>query len=313
MTEDSTRSGGAQGFRRSVVRDARRPRFRLALGEVAVGSQARIEVTPALDVHEVLRAGQDGAAAHTLAGFGGAQLALEARRQLTHHTGRDAMALARIDEAEHHEMRQENAPVVAEARHQARPVDALGRRAQDVRDVTAVEPLALHDERLGPDHLLGRDQTYGMVEHGGLDAVAEPVVVDRGHPVARAEDHVDEVVAAARLAEPVGERQLRLAAGGGEDVEHPLDVARMHEDVEVLRVPRDARVALERVGAAHEKRHLGGVEGGHGPSVKVTGLGREMLAHGTVAPAPTPLWTPTGAAAASLVGAAGTSMIRNGG
>src|SRR5688572_31628709 len=108
MTEDSTRSGGAQGFRRSVVRDARRPRLRLALGEVAVGSQARIEVAPALDVDEVLRAGQDGAAANTLAGLRRAQLALQPRRQLTHHTGRDAMALAGIDEAEHHEMHQEN-------------------------------------------------------------------------------------------------------------------------------------------------------------------------------------------------------------
>jgi len=48
-------------------------------------------------------------------------------------------------------------------------------------------------------------------------------VVDGGHAVAGAEDDVDEVLAAPRLAEPVRKRQLRLAPGRGQHREHPLD------------------------------------------------------------------------------------------
>jgi len=60
---------------RPVIGDARRPRLRLTLGEIAVRRQTRVEVAPALDVDEVLRARQDGAVADTLARIRRAQLA----------------------------------------------------------------------------------------------------------------------------------------------------------------------------------------------------------------------------------------------
>ena len=53
----------------------------------------------------------------------------------------------------------------AEAAEQPVPVEHLGPGADHVRDVGAVEPLALHDEGLLPDHLLGRDEPDRHAEH----------------------------------------------------------------------------------------------------------------------------------------------------
>src|SRR6266436_8847555 len=131
----------------------------------------------------------------------------------------------------------------------------------------------------------------------------EPLVVDGGHAVAGAEDDVDEVVAAPRLAEPVRKRQLRLAPRRGQRRQHPFDVARVHEDVEVLRVPRDPRVTLEGVGAPDEELEAGLVQQAHRAQVEVASGGRQrVVAHGMVAPMPAPAWTGGGAEGGTAVG-----------
>src|SRR5205085_12178636 len=166
----------------------------------------------------------------------------------------------------------------------------------------------------GPDHLLGGGEPHGPAEDLFLDAVVEPVVVDGGHAVARAEGDVDEVLAAPRLAEPVRKRQLRLAPRRGQRRQHPLDVARVDEDVEVLRVARDARVALEGVGAADEELDAGLVQPAHGAQVEFAGGHGQGSVHGMVAPSPVPACT--GGAAGGpplLVRSTWTSMTRNGG
>src|SRR6267378_1379294 len=309
------RSGGFEGVGGAVVVDARRPDRGLALGEVALRRQARIGVAPALDVHEVLGAREDRAAADALARLRCRQLALQTCGQLAQDAGRDAVALGRIDEAEQYQVGHEHAPVITEARDQPRPVDALGGGSQDMRDVAAVEALALHDEGLRPDHLLGGDEPHGPAEHLFPDAVTEPLVVDGGHAVAGAEDDVDEVVAAPRLAEPVRKRQLRLAPRRGQRRQHALDVARVHEDVEVLRVARDPRVALEGVGATDEELEAGLVQQAHRAQVEVASGGRQLgVGHGMVAPMPVPAWTGGGAdGGPPLVRSTWTSMTRNGG
>ena len=68
--------------------------------------------------------------------------------------------LVRIHVWKQHEVRQEHAPVLAEARQQPRPVDLLLTRADEVQHVGAVEALALHQERLRPDHLFDRHQAH---------------------------------------------------------------------------------------------------------------------------------------------------------
>src|ERR1700752_111374 len=60
------------------------------------------------------------------------------------------------------------------------------------------------------------------------------------------------------LPEPVRERELRVAAQTlRQQIQRLLDVARAHEDVEVLHEAADAEIALERVAAAHEEIDVG--------------------------------------------------------
>ena len=129
----------------------------------------------------------------------------------------------------------------------------------------------------------------------GHQAEVTKILVDGRDAVARAEDDVDEVGAALRLAEPVRERDLGLAPGAREHGEHFVDVARTHEDVEVLGMPLDPRVARERIRAADEERDLRVVESLHRARVE-----REGVAHGC----------PAQATAAT---AAGSSTMRMGG
>src|SRR5262245_15840 len=225
------------------------------------------------------------------------------------------MTLTRVDVPEQDEMGHQHAPGVAEARDEPGPVDALGRGAQDVRHVGAVEALALHDERLRPDHLLDRNEPDGAAEDLLRYAVLEPLVVDDGDAVARAEDDVDEVVAAARFAQPVREGQLGLAASGAERLEHAFHVARVDADVEIPRVARDSGIALEGVRSADEKLDASVVEQAHRAEIEVAGRARELVVHGMVAPIPAPAWTGGGTEGGPplLVRSTCTSMTRNGG
>src|SRR5262249_17528944 len=152
--------------------------------------------------------------------------------------------LARIDEAEQHQVAEQDAPVGPETPEQALPVQPLAVRAQQVGHVRPVVALALLDERLGPDTLLDRSQAHRQAEKRRLDRVLEPGVVAPGDPVASAEDDVHEVTAAEGLAEPVWIGQLDVVAGPGQGVEGAPRVSRSQEDVEILSVSLDARVLL---------------------------------------------------------------------
>ena len=110
-------------------------------------------------------------------------------------------------------MAQQHAPAPAEPPQQAAPVQLAPARQDQVGDVRAVVALALHDEGLGPDHLLGRAEPDRDAEDFARRGVREPQVVHGGHAVARAEDEVDEAVPRIRLAQPVRERELGREAG----------------------------------------------------------------------------------------------------
>jgi len=197
---------------------------------------------------------------------------------------------------------------------QPRPVELLGARAHDVGNVGAVVPLALHHERLRPDHLLGRDQADGHVEDPLLHAVLKPQVVDEGHPVTGAEDQVDHLVAAPGLAQPVREAQIGVAAGGAQGLEGRLHVAGMDEQIEVLGVPADARVTLERIGAANQERHAPGLEPGHHIAIERARDGIEHAGSGThrAAPAGTGVSVDTGISSNRNGGRSGNSRFNTG-
>ena len=146
--------------------------------------------------------------------------------------------------------------------------------AEQVRDIGAVVPLALHDQRLRPDHFLGRTQLDGRAEYLFVHRVREPLVVHYGDAVARAVDHVDELVPVVRFRQPVGEGDLGLESGAIQHVEHALDVAAADEDVEVLGRPRDAGVVLKGVGAADHIRHAAAIQHVERRAIQLRLLGR---------------------------------------
>src|SRR5262245_21968946 len=150
-------------------------------------------------------------------------------------------------------MAQQDAPVRAESGDQAVPIEAPPAGADQVRDVRAVVSLPLHDESLGPDHLLRWRHAHGHTQHEGSLTVGEPFVVDLGHTIARAVDDVDAVAVDLRLAEPVRKRQVRLEARRRQSLQDRQRIAPAHEEVEVLRATYIARIVTERMPPTHEK------------------------------------------------------------
>src|SRR5690349_1672891 len=65
------------------------------------------------------------------------------------------------------------------------------------------------------------------------------------------------------------ERELRLASHPCERAQPALAVIRMNKNIEILGVAPDAGVALERVGAADQKRYVGFVHRDQDAAIKV--------------------------------------------
>ena len=183
---------------------------------------ARIDVIPPLDIDQILRAREQRspAQANPLVRL---RLVLRAIEQLVDDVLRSR--LVRIDIREQHEVRQEHAPMLAEARQQPRPVDLLLPCADEVQHVGAVEALALHEKRLRPDHFLDGHQPHGKAERLVPHRIREPFVVHFGDAVAAGENQVDEELAltsAVRLAEPVRKCELgRDAASSASSARSP--------------------------------------------------------------------------------------------
>ena len=100
---------------RAVLGDRRRPRGDVFVRHRVVVERARIEVAPLFHVDQVLLAREQGSAADSGAGWRGAQRSLQPPNQLVHDPARNALALARVDEAEQDQVGQQHAPVRAEA------------------------------------------------------------------------------------------------------------------------------------------------------------------------------------------------------
>ena len=235
----------------------------------AVGFDARVAVAKPRDVRKILLAREQRAAAHAAVRIG--RLGGQTAGQLGDDPLGNLLALVGIDVAEHHDVREEHAPVIVEAHQQPIPVERRPELADEVHHVGAVEALALLHKALRPNHLLRGTQLHGDVEEPGVDRVREPEIVDARDAVAGAEDDVDEMMAAVDLPQPMRERQLGAIPERVEDSEHLTAVFRPHEDVEVLGVALNFCVFGEREGAADEIRHARFVEPLQGPGVKRLG------------------------------------------
>src|SRR6266851_5348175 len=136
-------------------------------------------------------------------------------------------------------------------------------------DVGSVEPLTLLNESLRPEQLLWWTKPQRHPENLVVDGVLEPLIVDTGDAVARAEDQIHEVLAPVHLAQPVWKRQLGVVPGGLEDVKRPPYVFALQEDIEVLGVAINLRVSRVGERAAHQKRHAGVPEPRQGVDVEI--------------------------------------------
>ena len=177
-------------------------------------------------------------------------LLAEALEQLVHQPAGDAPTLARVDEAEVDQLREQHLPVLLRVAEQPLPVDPLALPQEDVGDVRAVVAAAVLDEELRPDEL-GRRQDPHLhpIEARGADLL-EPAVGDRRDRAGRAEDQVREPGLALDLGDPALVLDLDLVAAVLEVGEDARVVAGLAEDVQVLRRPVEPRVRVDRIGPA---------------------------------------------------------------
>src|SRR5438067_27136 len=101
-------------------------------------------------------------------------------------------------------------------------------------DIRSVEPLALLDERLGPDHLLGGHDQCVAIEHFAGRRAPPPEAVDGCDAVAGGEDEVDEIGSAKSLGDPERIGKLGPIALAIERLERALDVVLAKKKVQVL-------------------------------------------------------------------------------
>src|SRR5713101_5448939 len=232
------------------------PALDILRGQLSVGSEPPILITPPGYVRQVLLPGQECSPAQALIGRRPSRVPLQGTAKPEHDVVRNGPSLTGIDEAEQDQVAQEHPPVRPEPVQQPAPIEAPATGSNQVRHVCSVVPLTLHHERLRPDHLLGRAELDRHAEDDGGVAAGEPVVIDLGEAVPRSVDHVDTVALDTRLAQPVRKREVRLEAGRRHPIEESLRVRLAHEDVQVLRTAHASGIVAKRMAAPNEKRDV---------------------------------------------------------
>ena len=95
---------------------------------------------------------------------------------------------------------------------QARPIQSIATRANDVGDVRAIIAFALHNKSLAPDQFFRRTKIYFHAESLARHRMLEPAIIDSTDTITRAKNDIDELVCVIDFAEPVGEIEFRAEA-----------------------------------------------------------------------------------------------------
>src|SRR5215470_9387895 len=117
----------------------------------AWGPEPRVAISPALNIDEVLRSGEQRALTALVRRGWLVHFMLQPVQQVLHHPGRKAGLLGRIDKAKEDEMIQEHPPVRSETLEQPMPVKLCTTRVQQVHNVRPVIAFPFHDIALGPE------------------------------------------------------------------------------------------------------------------------------------------------------------------
>jgi hypothetical protein len=241
------------------------PQSYLVISHAASRLETRVRVTPGMYVDEILSSRQQGAAAHAIA----VSRHDAARPQVVEQPVRHDVASIGIGEQEQQQVRKKHVAVIGKSSAQPVPIEVASRAADDVEHVCAIEALALHDERFRPDHLLRRADVHWEPEDNARSAVTDPLGVDSYEAVAAGENEVDEIGTARRLGEPMREFEVSLDAGRRQDVPDERPIVFEDEEIEIFRLPGDARETFHRVRPAHDERHTGVVEARQDRAVKL--------------------------------------------
>src|SRR5437867_12350303 len=123
--------------------------------------QAGIAKSPLLDVHQILLSRKQRAATKTTRPRG-ARFVPESRNQIVHNGDRDSVAFARINVSEQYQMAEQHAPIETEPANQMRPIEFHRAAAKNMRNVGAIEALALHYVRLhrSEERRVGQEGIY---------------------------------------------------------------------------------------------------------------------------------------------------------
>jgi len=154
---------------------------------------AGVPITLDVRLVQVLLPRQQRSAADAVRACGLGLALLEAPDELAHHRLGNLILLAGKGVSVGDQVDEKDLPMaLAEALQQMVPVEVSAFAAQQMVDIRAVEPLALLDESLLPDHLFRRHDQRLKPEHGARGGPAAPSLVHRCDAVPGGEDQVDE-------------------------------------------------------------------------------------------------------------------------
>ncbi len=125
--------------------------------------------------------------------------------------------------------------------------------------VGAIEAFAEVHKQFGGDQLLGRQYASGHAEHFGGRAAINPRLVDGDDGVAHAGNEIDEVAVAMRLGQPDWVAYLGFETLFIQVLKCPRHCIGGQKEIEVLGVPPDAGMLLQRERARHHVRHVGAI------------------------------------------------------
>jgi endonuclease/exonuclease/phosphatase family metal-dependent hydrolase len=251
---NSTDVVGRSWDRPSASFDGVGPDLEVRARHGAVRRQPSVRIAEFLEIVAKLLAREQRAKTDVVRGL--VPLVRETLHEHIDYRRRDTVAPVGVHESKKYQMAEKDRPVVAKTSEQSRPVEILPSLPQQVQNVGAVEPLAFLDERLRPDHLFGWAQPESHAEHLALRRMQEPLVIDYRDTVARGVHNVHVVRAAVDLGQPVGIWMLRPIPRVLEHTEGSRAIGLTHEDVQVLRVAVDRRVARIGVRASYEEGNV---------------------------------------------------------
>src|SRR5580692_1580019 len=150
-------------------------------------------------------------------------------------------------------MAPQDPPVTAKSSHQPVPIETLSARLQHMGNISAVEPLPLHNISLLPDHLLRRYDSDVHIEYGRFVSVLEPDVIDHSQPVAGTKYDINVHSPALNFGQPMGEGILGRVTGFTPDSKRPRNICRPEKQIKIFSIPINPGVVAQRVSAANQK------------------------------------------------------------